>query len=78
MIIIKRLHIFIDESGDFGFVKGSSDLYAISFTLYESENSIENELEYLNNRLRKAEYDTTQCKNKDYVYSFRKGAQEEN
>ena len=23
MIIIKRLNIFIDESGDFGFVKGS-------------------------------------------------------
>ena len=57
MVTIKRLNIFIDESGDFGFVKGSSDLYAISFTLYESENSIENELEYLNNRLRKAEYE---------------------
>ncbi|MBQ2937425.1 MAG: hypothetical protein IJE05_00840 [Clostridia bacterium] len=51
MIIIKRLNIFIDESGDFGFVKGSSDLYAVSFTLHESSDSIESELKYLNERL---------------------------
>ena len=30
---MKRLNIFIDESGDFGFTKGSSELYAISFTI---------------------------------------------
>ena len=29
--IKKRLNILIDESGDFGFVEGSSDLYAVSF-----------------------------------------------
>lgn len=57
MIIIKRLNIFIDESGDFGFVKGSSDLYAISFTLHESSNSIENELKYLNRKLDELNYD---------------------
>ena len=52
MIKIKqRLNIFIDESGDFGFVNGSSELYAISFTIHESEDSITNELEYLNNSL---------------------------
>lgn len=51
VIIIKRLNIFIDESGDFGFVKGSSDLYAVSFTLHESSDSIESELKYLNERL---------------------------
>ncbi len=28
MITINRLNIFVDESGDFGFVNGSSDLYA--------------------------------------------------
>lgn len=57
MIVIKRLNIFIDESGDFGFVKGSSELYAVSFTIHESDNSILNELEYLNDRLNKLEYD---------------------
>ena len=58
MIIIKqRLNIFIDESGDFGFVGGSSDLHAVSFTLHESSDSIVNDLEYLNSRLKKANYD---------------------
>ena len=56
MIEIKRLNIFIDESGDFGFVKGSSDLYAVSFTLHESSNSIENELKYLNRKLDELNY----------------------
>jgi len=56
VIKIKRLNIFIDESGDFGFVKGSSTLYAISFALHESSNSIENELEYLNEKLEQLSY----------------------
>ena len=55
--IKKRLNIFIDESGDFGFSKGSSELYGISFTIHESDNSIINDLEYLNNRLKEANYD---------------------
>ena len=58
MIKIKRrLNIFIDESGDFGFTKGSSELYGVSFTVHESDDSIENDLEYLNNRLKEANYD---------------------
>lgn len=57
MIIIKRLNIFIDESGDFGFSKGSSELYAVSFTLHESADSIKNELAYLNEKLNKLNYD---------------------
>ena len=58
MIKIKRrLNIFIDESGDFGFVDGSSELYEVSFTIHESEDSISNDLDYLNNRLKKAKYD---------------------
>ena len=58
MIKIKRrLNIFIDESGDFGFVDGSSELYEVSFTIHESEDYISNDLDYLNNRLKKAKYD---------------------
>ncbi len=57
MITIKRLNIFVDESGDFGFVNGSSDLYAVSFTLHESADSIENELKYLNRKLADLNYD---------------------
>lgn len=57
MINIKRLNIFIDESGDFGFVKGSSDLYAVSFTLHESSDSIKTELQYLNERLKSLDYE---------------------
>ena len=57
VIRIKRLNIFIDESGDFGFVKGSSDLYAVSFTLHESSDSIQSELKYLNERLKNLNYE---------------------
>ena len=57
MLKIKRLNIFIDESGDFGFVNGSSELYVVSFTIHESNNSISSDLEYLNHRLKKAKYD---------------------
>lgn len=56
VIQIKRLNIFIDESGDFGFVNGSSDLYAVSFTLHESSNSIKNELKYLDKKLNTLNY----------------------
>ena len=56
MIVIKRLNIFIDESGDFGFSEGSSELYTISFTLHESNNSIKNELKYLNDKLNNLNY----------------------
>lgn len=57
VITIKRLNIFIDESGDFEFMNGSSDLYAVSFTLHESANTITNELRYLNEKLNKLRYD---------------------
>lgn len=56
MIQIKRLNIFIDESGDFGFSKGSSELYAISFTIHENNAPITNELKYLNNSLEQQNY----------------------
>ena len=53
----RRLNIFIDESGDFGFEEGSSELYAVSFTLHESANSISEEIKYLNEKLSKLDYD---------------------
>ncbi len=57
MIKIKqKLNIFIDESGDFGFVHGSSHLYAISFTIHESNHSIKDDLQYLNYNLAKQHY----------------------
>ena len=52
-MIDKRLNIFVDESGDFGFSAGSSELYTISFTIHDSNNSIKKELENLNNSLKK-------------------------
>ena len=57
MKIKHRLNIFIDESGDFGFTKGSSELYGVSITMHESDRNIKNELKYLNDRLKKANYD---------------------
>ena len=45
---MKRLNIYIDESGDPGFTKGGSKLYTISFTLHETMNSLEKEIKYLN------------------------------
>ena len=48
---MKRLNIYIDESGDPGFTKGGSKLYTISFTLHETINSLEKEIKYLNDKL---------------------------
>ncbi len=41
----------------FGFTKGSSELYGVSFTIHESNSSIISDLEYLNTRLKKNKYD---------------------
>lgn len=56
MIIAKRLNIFIDETGGFGFGEGTSRLYGISFVFHEQNNSINKEVTALNNRLNKIEY----------------------
>ena len=53
---MKRLNIFIDETGEFGFGKGSSELYGVSFTFHEQQNSINHELNILNDRLDKIGY----------------------
>ncbi len=52
----KRLNIFIDESGDFGLEDGSSKLYCVSFTVHDSSDNIEDELDYLNNKLKELNF----------------------
>ncbi len=72
--IKRRLNIFVDESGDFGFVKGSSMLYGVSLTVHESGDLIENELAYLNSKLNASGYDgmihlaDLVARRGDYVY----------
>ena len=53
---MKRLNIFIDETGEFGFDKGSSELYGVSFTFHEQQDDIMVELNKLNKRLREIGY----------------------
>lgn len=54
--MIKRLNIFVDETGEFGYGVKSSMLYGISFTFHEQDNDISVELNNLNNRLMKIGY----------------------
>ncbi len=37
---MQRLNIFVDETGEFGFGKGASELYGISFTFHEQNDDI--------------------------------------
>lgn len=48
---MKRLNIFVDETGEFGFGKGASNLYGVSFTFHEHNNDITSELIKLNEKL---------------------------
>ena len=49
--VMKRLNIFVDETGEFGFGNGASELYGVSFTFHEQNNDIMLELNKLNDRL---------------------------
>lgn len=53
---MKRLNIFVDETGEFGFDDGSSRLYGVSFTFHEQNDDISPELNILNNNLSKLGY----------------------
>lgn len=53
---MKRLNIFVDETGEFGFGKGSSELYGVSFTFHNQDDDILFELNKLNYRLAKIGY----------------------
>ncbi len=53
---MKRLNIFVDETGEFGFGNGASELYGVSFTFHEQNDDIMLELNKLNARLDRIGY----------------------
>ncbi len=53
---MRRLNIFVDETGEFGFNKGASVVYGVSFTFHEGEDDIMPELKKLNERLNRIGY----------------------
>lgn len=53
---MKRLNIFVDETGEFGFGKDASKLYGVSFTFHEHDDDIMLELTKLNERLERIGY----------------------
>ena len=53
---MKILNIYVDETGEFGFNDKSAKLYGISFTFYEQNYDISNEINNLNARLKKLGY----------------------
>lgn len=53
---MKRLNIFVDETGEFGFSSESSRLYGVSFTFHEQDDSIIEYLNKLNKNLRQIGY----------------------
>ena len=52
----KILKIFIDESGEFGFEQGSSELYVVSMVFYDTSINIDNFLHDFENRLKRLGY----------------------
>lgn len=53
---MKKLNIFVDETGEFGFGNESSELYGISFTFHEQDIDIMPQINKLNSRLEKLGY----------------------
>lgn len=53
---MRRLNIFVDETGEFGVGNRSSELYGISFTFHEHDKDIMPELKKLNDRLKRIGY----------------------
>ena len=53
---MKRLNIFVDETGEFGFGQGSSELYGVSFTFHIHSNNISLAIKDLNSRLERIGY----------------------
>ncbi len=53
---MKKLNIFIDESGDFGINDNASDLYVVSFVFLSSFNNMEPFLNAFKERLKKLQF----------------------
>ena len=53
---MRRLNIFVDETGEFGFGPNASELYGVSFTFHEQDDDISVELNKLNDRLNRIGY----------------------
>ena len=53
---MKILNIFVDETGEFGFGKGTSNLYGVSFTFHDHNDNIMHEVNKLNDRLNRIGY----------------------
>ena len=54
---MKALNIYVDETGEFGFGKGSSLLYGVSFVLIGSKYDISGQIIKLNKTLERLKYD---------------------
>lgn len=50
---MKQLSVFIDESGDFSFARELSEYYLITLVFHDQKNTLDDLIEYLNNRIRK-------------------------
>lgn len=50
---MRRLNIFVDETGDLGLNEKSSRLYGITFVFHEHKNDITSDIETLNEKLRR-------------------------
>ncbi len=53
---MRRLNIFVDETGELGYGEESSALYGVSFTFHEQKDDVMLELNKLNARLEKIGY----------------------
>ena len=51
-----RLNIFVDETGEFGFDKGSAKLYGVSLVFHEHKNNIQHEIKILEERLDRLDF----------------------
>ena len=54
---MKRLSVFIDESGDFGEVKERPAYYLVTFVFHDQDNSIDQEVKKLEGSVRASGFD---------------------
>ncbi|MCM1246790.1 MAG: DUF3800 domain-containing protein [Roseburia sp.] len=54
---MKKLSIFIDESGDFGEIKERPAYYLVTFVFHDQDNGIEEQVSTLNESIRSSQFD---------------------